>query len=95
MQTRRSFLTQIAATAAVTSVSAPFIRAQTKTGSASLITGTGAHTYEVIHDWLPEPQGLVWGDTHGLAQDSQGLIYVAHTVNTTSMRPESVIVYDA
>ncbi len=95
MQTRRSFLTQIAATAAVTSVSAPFIRAQTKTGSTSLITGTGAHTYEVIHDWLPEPQGLVWGDTHGLAQDSQGLIYVAHTVNTTSMRPESVIVYDA
>ena len=95
MQTRRSFLTQVAATAAVSTISAPFLRAQSKTGSASLITGTGAHTYECVHDWLAEPQGLVWGDTHGLAQDSQGLIYVAHTVHATSMRPESVIVYDA
>jgi hypothetical protein len=60
-----------------------------------LITGTGAHRYEMIHDWLTAPEGLVWGDTQGLAQDSQGLIYVAHTVNNTSMRPEAIVVYDA
>jgi hypothetical protein len=38
---------------------------------------------------------MVWGDTHGLAQDEQGRIYVAHTVNKSSMRGESVVVYDA
>src|SRR5207253_282813 len=37
----------------------------------------------------------VWGDTHGLAQDAQGHIYVAHTVNKSSMRGEAVVVYDA
>ena len=95
MQTRRSFLTQVAATAAVSAISAPFIRAADKAGSGQLITGTGAHRYEMIHDWLTAPEGLVWGDTQGLAQDSQGLIYVAHTVNNSSMRPEAIVVYDA
>ena len=35
------------------------------------------------------------GDTHGLAQDAQGHIYVAHTVNKSSMRGESVVVFDS
>ena len=70
-------------------------RAADKAGSGQLITGTGAHRYEMIHDWLTAPEGLVWGDTQGLAQDSQGFIYVAHTVNSTSMRPEAIVVYDA
>jgi hypothetical protein len=95
MQTRRTFLAQTAAAAAVATVSAPFLRAQSKTGSTPLVVGAGAHTYECIHDWLPAPEGLVWGDTHGLAQDSQGFIYVAHTVNASSMRPEAIVVYDA
>src|SRR5437879_9377301 len=38
---------------------------------------------------------MVWGDTHGLAQDQQGHIYVAHTVNKSSMRGEAVVVYDS
>ena len=41
------------------------------------------------------PDGLVWGDTHGLAQDEHGFIYVAHTVNKSSMRGEAVVVYDS
>ena len=95
MQTRRSFITQLAATSAVGAISAPFVRAAAKSGSAQLLTGPEAHRYEVIHDWLTAPEGLVWGDTHGLAQDSNGLIYVAHTVNASSMRPEAIVVYDA
>ena len=95
MQTRRSFITQVAATAAVSAFSAPFIRAADKAGSAQLVTGPEGHKYEMIHDWLTAPEGLVWGDTQGLAQDSQGLIYVAHTVNSSSMRPEAIVVYDA
>ncbi|HEY4989280.1 MAG TPA: hypothetical protein VII09_05700, partial [Opitutaceae bacterium] len=59
------------------------------------LVGAGDHTYECVHDWLVPPEGLVWGDTHGLAQDAAGNIYVAHTVNKSSMRGEAIVVYDA
>jgi hypothetical protein len=38
---------------------------------------------------------MVWGDTHGVCQDEQGLIYVAHTVHPSSMRGEAIVVFDA
>lgn len=52
------------------------------------------HYYEVIHDWLKPPAGLAWGDTHGLATDSKGNIYVAHTVGNNSEKSQAVVVYD-
>src|SRR5690349_24744811 len=58
-------------------------------------TGSGEFTFEVIHDWLTPPSNLLWGDTHGLAIDSQGRIYVAHTVNQASVSSDAVVVYDA
>jgi hypothetical protein len=43
------------------------------------IIGAGAHRYECIHDWAKLPAGHHFGDaTHGVAVDSQGLIYIAH-----------------
>ncbi|HRP04808.1 MAG TPA: hypothetical protein PLV87_07850 [Opitutaceae bacterium] len=92
MHTRRSFIGQVAATAALSTIPAPFIRASQ---GRPLVVGSGEHTYECVHDWLVPPDGMVWGDTHGLCQDSQGNIYVGHTVNSSSMRPETVVVYDA
>src|SRR5690606_27541590 len=59
------------------------------------LTGTGDHVYACWHDWLQPPEGLLWGDTQGLAQDSQGFIYVAHTVHRTSPRAEAIVVFDA
>ena len=72
-----------------------FLQTSNKSGNRLPVVGTGAHTYECVHDWLVPPDGLVWGDTHGLAQDQQGHIYVAHTVNKSSMRGEAVVVYDS
>jgi hypothetical protein len=72
-----------------------FLQTSDKSGRRYPVVGSGHHIYECIHDWLVPPDGLVWGDTHGLAQDKQGQIYVAHTVNKSSMRGESVVVYDA
>jgi hypothetical protein len=99
MQTRRSFLAQIAGTAAASTLVSTRLLAQTTppptpAAKPSLIVGTGAHTYECVHDWLVPPDGLVWGDTHGLCQDSQGYIYVAHTVHPSSKRPEAIVVFD-
>ena len=58
------------------------------------VTGQGGHTYEVFHDWLVPPADISWGDTHGLVQDSQGLIYVAHTVHANSLKADAVVVFD-
>src|SRR5689334_12613887 len=93
--TRRAFLTKCSAAAAASVVPSVFLQASDKSGSRLPVVGSGPHTYECVHDWLQPPDGLVWGDTHGLAQDSQGDIYVAHTVNKSSMRGEAVVVYDS
>src|SRR6516162_4687856 len=94
-RTRRRFLRD-ASTATVAALLPPFfLQTPSKSGSRLPIVGSGVHTYECVHDWLVPPDGLVWGDTHGLAQDAQGNIYVAHTVNKSSMRGEAVVVYDA
>ncbi len=95
MITRRSFITRCAAATAASTVPAFFVRASDKSGSVLPIVGSGEHTYECVHDWLLPPEGLVWGDTHGLCQDAAGNIYVAHTVNRSSMRGEAIIVYDS
>lgn len=94
MTTRRTFLKQMAVASASSLVAAPYLRASDKSGTKLPVLGTGEHTYECVHDWLVPPEGMVWGDTHGLCQDSQGFIYVAHTVHPSSMRPETVVVYD-
>lgn len=58
------------------------------------ITGSGEHVYEVHHDWLTPPPSIKWGDTHGLALDSHGHIYVAHTVHPSSVGSDAVLVFD-
>lgn len=56
--------------------------------------GSGEHTYEVHHDWLVPPSPVRFGDTHGLAQDNAGQIYVAHTVHRESENKDAVCVFD-
>jgi YD repeat-containing protein len=59
-----------------------------------LILGSGSHRYECIHDWLVPPDGLLWGDTQGVAQDSKGNIYVTHTVAGASKIGDAIVVFD-
>jgi hypothetical protein len=88
--TRRSFLASAAAATA-----APLILgADNKSGSARPVTGTGAFKYEMIHDWGELPAGLKYGNTHGVVEDSQGHIYVHHTVNKASEKHDTMVVFD-
>lgn len=59
------------------------------------VVGSGEFTYEVVHDWLPAPKHLLYGDTHGVAQDSHGRIYIAHTVHPSSVSRDAICVFDA
>lgn len=65
-----------------------------KAGPRHPVMGSGEHTYEAIHDWGELPPGMRWGNTHGVVEDSQGRIYVAHTVHASSERRDALVVFD-
>lgn len=87
---RRSFVRALGATAAA----APFIHAQDKSGIRNPIAGNGGHSYEVQHDWGELPAGHAYGNTHGIVEDSQGRMYVFHTVHKTATTTDAMVVFD-
>src|SRR6516225_2600476 len=84
--TRRTFLAAGAA--------APFVWAASKTDSKNPILGEGEHQYECIHDWGELPSNIKYGNTHSVIEDSQGHIYIHHTVHATSQSSDAVVVFD-
>jgi hypothetical protein len=89
--TRREFL---AAAVAAPIVSPILLGMQDKAGTKAPVIGQGPYTYEAIHDWGTLPSSLKYGNTHGVVQDSQGRIYVHHTVHADSETPDSMVVFD-
>jgi hypothetical protein len=87
---RRSFLTASAAAATPF-----FIKSVDKAGSRLPVIGEGEHQYECIHDWGELPSSIRYGNCHALAEDSQGNIYVLHTVNQSSKSDDSLVVFDS
>ncbi|HEV3198087.1 MAG TPA: hypothetical protein VGZ73_09270, partial [Bryobacteraceae bacterium] len=85
---RRGFL-QTAAVALPT-----ILGADDKSGNQLPVVGSGAHAYEVHHDWGELPSDIRYGNTHGVVEDSQGRIYVHHTVNASSESSDSMVVFD-
>lgn len=80
----------------VASLSAPIILGATdKAGSRKPILGEGEHRYEATHDWGELPSNIKYGNTHGVVEDSQGHIYVHHTVNDASESHDTMVVFDS
>ncbi len=88
--TRRSFL--VAAGAAA--VAPVLLGATDKAGTRPPILGEGEHKYEALHDWGELPRTIRYGNTHGVCEDSQGHIYVHHTVNASSESLDTMVVFD-
>ncbi|MCB1096607.1 MAG: peptidase [Verrucomicrobiae bacterium] len=86
---RRQFMKSVAGSAAV--IAAPAIlRAEDKAGTKPVIVGEGEHTYECLHNWGTLPHGHHYGGaSHGIAVDSNGLVYVSHHGG-----PGSIFVFD-
>ena len=74
---------------------APAVITMSKADSKNPIVGSGDFQYEMISDWGELPAGLAYGNTHGVCEDSQGNIYVHHTVNKTSEKHDTMVVFDA
>jgi len=85
--TRRDFLSA--------SLASPILLGlQDKTGARTPVIGEGEYRYEAIHDWGELPSRIRWGNTHNVVEDSQGNMYVHHTVHATSESGDSVVVFD-
>ncbi|MBX7133480.1 MAG: hypothetical protein K1X67_12475 [Fimbriimonadaceae bacterium] len=59
-----------------------------------LVIGKDPFAFKVTHDWLVPPSSINYGDTHGLAVDQHGHIYLAHTVHSSSVGSDAVLVFD-
>jgi hypothetical protein len=88
--TRRNFLV----TTAVAACAPTFLKATDKAGTKPPILAQGEHQYEAIHDWGELPRTVKYGNTHGVCQDSQGNIYIHHTVHATSESLDTMVVFD-
>lgn len=92
--TRRHFLQAAGAAAATASVTPLILHASDKAGTKNPVLGEGAYQYEVVsHNWGEVPSHIQWGETHGVAVDEAGLVYVTHR----SHAPEpldAVVVFD-
>lgn len=92
-RSRRQFL-RATATAAAGIAAPAFVGATDKAGSRPVIIGTGEHRYACHHDWGVLPEGIAWGETHGVAIDEAGLVYVKHRSRAT-VPVDAIVVFDS
>lgn len=92
--TRRQFIGRAGAIAAALSAAPALLRAEDKASVKLPIMGEGEHTYEAHHDFGNLPDDLRWGDTHGVAIDEQGHIYVKHRSDHATPI-DAIVVFDA
>lgn len=91
---RRTFL-KSASAAALTSTAMPnILQATDKSGSKRPVLGEGEYTYELIHGWEQLPSHIRWGQTHGVAIDAQGFIYIKH-LSEEKDPMDAIAVFDA
>ena len=90
-RTRREFLSTAVAMPALGPI---LLGVQDKAGTKPPVIGTGEFKYEALHNWGELPPNIKWGNTHNVVEDSQGNIYVHHTVNAASESPDTVVVFD-
>ena len=75
---RRDFLKTASAAAATALTSSFFVHASDKSGSKPVVIGSGEFTYECHHNWGEVPAQIQWHNTHGVAVDAAGLVYITH-----------------
>lgn len=101
--TRRQFLASsgvgavatLGAASAAGTLAPIFVRTSNKSGLDPIVLGSGEHQYECVHDWGELPSRIRYGNTHGVCEDSQGRIYIKHTVHATSDSDDAIVVFDA
>lgn len=91
---RRQFLQSSAAAVAVVSAGPLILGAADKAGAKAPRVGEGEYVYECTHGWGELPGHIRWGDTHGVAVDEAGLVYIKHR-NKVGDPMDAIAVFDA
>ena len=89
---RRRFVSTVATTT-VAAVAAPRVLTAQKS-DRQLVIGTGAHRYEVLHNWPQLPGKYSWQTTHNVGIDRDGLLYVIHEGRENLKDHPSIFVFD-
>ena len=90
---RREFLKTTAAVALTSAVTPTILGAENKSAGKLPVLGAGAHQYEAMHGWGELPSHVVWGETHGVAIDEAGLIYIKHRSSAPEAM-DAIVVFD-
>jgi hypothetical protein len=91
---RRAFLKKAGAATVAVAAGPTILRATDKAGTKAPVLGTGAFQYEVVsHEWGQLPSDITWGETHGVAIDAAGLIYIKHR-NYAKPPMDAIVVFD-
>ena len=90
---RREFLRSSTAAVAGSALGPTILGAQNKSGSQRARVGTDAHVYECHHGWGELPASIRWGETHGVAVDAAGLVYIKHR-NRAPEAMDAIAVFD-
>jgi len=92
---RRSFIkTAGVVVAAAGTVGPTILEADDKAGAKLPVIGSGEHTYEAIHGWGQLPDHVKWGETHGVAIDEAGLVYIKHR-SYAPVPMDAIVVFDS
>ena len=93
-RTRRKFLKTTAALSMMMPCAPLILGATDKAGNRLPIIGSKGFQYEVRHDCLQLPPHIRWQETHGVAVDSTGLIYIKHRTKSVEVQ-DAIVVFDA
>lgn len=82
-----------AAGLSLAAVGPTILGATDKAGTKLPVVGQGEYTYECLHGWGELPAHIQWGETHGVAIDEAGLIYIKHRNNAADPM-DAIVVFD-
>jgi hypothetical protein len=91
---RRDFISAAVAMTVTASARPAFSEEPKAASSDPLILGQGEYRYKCMNDFGKLPDKIIYGLTHGVAVDGQGLVYVLHTSRKESPCKDTVVVFD-
>ncbi|HIF32208.1 MAG TPA: twin-arginine translocation signal domain-containing protein [Planctomycetaceae bacterium] len=92
-KSRRKFLKTTGAVSLAVAAAPAFVGATDKGGTKPVIVGVEGYRYEVHHNFLDVPSNIPWQETHGVAVDKAGQIYVKHRTKTREPI-DAIVVFD-
>ncbi|MEW4489860.1 peptidase [Thalassoglobus sp. JC818] len=91
---RRDFLIAAGAASLFCGHPPAVIGVEDKSGLKTPTVGDGEFVFECEHDWGEVPNHITWRNTHGVALDRSGFVYIVHQGD--AKRPcDTVVVFDS